>query len=167
MNKKQRLKRLFATVFLSVLMLVPTFGASVGDELLEPEDGWQRLYFPNNTYYSGDIADHPNNGFCWAKGKGNEFWRTSKANQEFKFKFKGTQLRLIGASGNFAKDNIISIDGITETFSQYRDTEIRRGYPYALNYEVANLENKVHEVVITSGHRQGTTSIQLRGFEIR
>lgn len=85
MKTKQHLKQLIVTVFLSVLLIVPTFGAALGDSLVEPEDGWKRIPFDNSEYFSHDLNYYKTHI---------TFLRTQESNSELKFKFKGTQLEL-------------------------------------------------------------------------
>lgn len=126
--------------------------STIGDKLAMPEKGWTRLDFSNPDYYDGDISKNIREGFVVPTPTLlNSSFFTQKTDTQFKFKFKGTQLRLLGTQMiNSAPDVKISIDGVTETYSQESDNLT---VDYALLYEKKGLEDKVHEVIITSSSK--------------
>jgi hypothetical protein len=159
-----------AIVLLSVMLGVPVFGASLGESLKDPEKDWKRQLFINNEHYSGDISNHSDKGFEASPGPQNsKQFITTIPNQKLHFKFKGTQLRILGAVGQFASTgNTISIDGNIETFSSALPVTDPFNNYYRLLYEKVNLEDKIHEVTITSGQSQknNSWSIYVHGIDV-
>lgn len=141
----------------------------IGDELPAPERGWTRLDFTAPKYYGGDISNNVKEGFKVLSGDidRRQFY-TTKENAQFKFKFKGTQIRLVGwRSQSHSKTNMISIDGVSETFSSNEVGNDGINNFYNLHYEKTGLSDTVHEVVLTCGPvNLETTPMYIRGVDI-
>ncbi|PHD44909.1 hypothetical protein COF67_25235 [Bacillus toyonensis] len=119
---------------------------TVGDELLQPEEGWQRIDDNDtNIKYAGNwqlFSDNSNyyNGTNHFK---NSSHGTEVATAEFEF--IGTKLRLISSiQAAYDKEVTITIDGFTEKFSLYKSTTQLQ----TLVYEKLNLPSGTHKVKI-------------------
>lgn len=142
----------------------------LGDILRSPEKDWSRLEFTNSKYYDGDITkDDFYEGYkvMLEKHKLSRLF-TLKENAEFKFKFKGTQLRLTGPKQPGAlDDHIVIIDGISETFSQAGSKGSNRyDNGSRLVYEKKGLDNKIHEVVLKSSKNNRGLEFSISGIDI-
>ena len=134
-------------LFISILLLAPVNAdaATVGKQLTNPENGWQRIDDTDtNIIYSGTWLTDNNprysaqlwNGACNYCAGGNVSTST--------FKFYGTKLRIIGALfTNKVNNNIVIIDNVEYTFNEYGTGTYR-----ALVYEKTGLDLGVHTVVI-------------------
>jgi Carbohydrate esterase 2 N-terminal len=122
----------------------------IGDQLLQPEEGWKRYDDADlNFRYTGSWSTITNtshyNGTMHEAARG-------VSGMSVSFYFKGTSLRVISSmqdSTYRARDLTISIDGITETYSEVHPTNSL--VTQALAYEKTDLEDKEHHVVITAG----------------
>jgi hypothetical protein len=119
--------------------------ATVGQQLVAPESGWQRIDDNDlNITYSGSgwIMNPSYSPF------GGNKKISSSLDAVITFNFTGTKLRLIGAlSTNWSDILQIEIDDIiVETFSQYSSNIIGQ----VLNYEKLNLSALEHFVKITN-----------------
>lgn len=125
--------------------------ATVGQQLTTPEAGWRRYddthagltytgswYTATSTsYYSGSVKV------------------TTRAadNNYITFTFYGTKIRLIAdLYQDRHSDNAITIDGVSETFSEYRSgsTSLQQ----AIVYEKTDLPLAFHTVSVTVGHNR-------------
>ncbi|SFR58471.1 fibronectin type III domain-containing protein [Anaeromicropila populeti] len=138
-------------VLMAVFMLcsIPTgvSAATVGQLLTAPEDGWVRYDDQNSYfYYDGNWSLYecgkPTNGYM---GK---FMSSPTTGDSVKFKFQGTELRLISIlSNNLSKNVEVKIDDVVVgNYSIYRSS-ITSGI--CLLYEVTGLENGNHYVELT------------------
>lgn len=123
--------------------------ATVGQALTAPEAGWSRyddrhaaLSYIGGPWTTSDTSSGIHNGTSMY---------TTNASGKILFKFKGTQLRLIGYRfTNKTTNGYISIDGgPQETFNEYGSQ-----LPQLLMYERLNLEDKIHDVEIGFGSGQ-------------
>ncbi|NFI51675.1 Ig domain-containing protein [Clostridium botulinum] len=122
--------------------------ATVGEQLLQPEDGWTRYddrngkitYIGNWTRGSSGNCYNSTYTYCYVKN-------SDKNSTYCTFKFYGTKLRIISETSNIASNGIkVDIDGKIESYNQH--TVFGQNKPIALLYEKTGLENKIHEVKI-------------------
>ncbi|WJQ82278.1 hypothetical protein [Brevibacillus brevis] len=113
----------------------------IGGQLTAPAQGWKRYDDGNPSIkYFGTFVRESNQSFYGGASN----YATS-ADFKIKFNFIGTKIRIIGNMYQNKFPNVpITIDGTTETFSQYGDLKFQ-----ALQYEKIGLENKMHTVEIT------------------
>lgn len=121
--------------------------AKVGDILTQPEPGWKRFDdTDNNIKYEGNWVAAQN-----ATGRFNETLHYKNNSHgidpiSIEFHFKGTKLRLITLVNTLYDKNLqITIDGVTETFSSYKD----KSESQVITYEKTGLLNTTHKVKIT------------------
>ena len=161
MKIKKYLKQLIVVAALFTLTLVPTYAAVIGDQLLEPETGWKRIDadYSDSFEFSNDITRIPTYPNAY---KGTLMYTKSPGDQ-IKFKFKGTQLRLFTLLDlNSAVRMQVTLDGVPEEITlSYPDRSIAQG----LCYEKLNLEDKVHEVILT-GFEVHDISVSLDAIDI-
>ncbi|OMD71238.1 hypothetical protein [Paenibacillus odorifer] len=114
----------------------------LGEPLVAPESGWKRYDDTNTIFqYLGTWTTYSNASYF---GGSHRYSKT--LNDEVKFIFSGTKLRIIGILFQTASNNLeISIDGVKESFSM-----VGAGTFQPLNYEKIGLVNKKHEVIITN-----------------
>ncbi|WP_257132347.1 hypothetical protein [Bacillus cereus] len=103
--------------------------AKVGDVLLQPEIGWERIDDTDvNIKYSGNwtlIDNLPDYHNSTARFKHAKQSAVDNSAMSVTFKFKGTKLRVIGVSNNaYDRDAQIIIDGKPETISFYADRDV-------------------------------------------
>jgi len=122
--------------------------AEVGEQLLAPEDGWQRIDNDDEDInYKGEWI---HSGASEVGYYNTPLYYTSKEGSQILFKFKGSQLRLICAFYQNRSSNIeISIDGFVETFSQYGDYDFSNWITQGICYEKTGLSDEIHMVKIT------------------
>ncbi|EJR31191.1 hypothetical protein III_05417 [Bacillus mycoides] len=140
-------------------MVKPT--ASVGDQLLAPEDGWKR-FDDNAAEILYDANWSKNVAYSGASG-GKSTAAIKGKNSSFRFKFKGTKFRLIvGCStAEFYSDKIsVRIDDLPlEFFNANAPTDTNQ----VLKYEKLGLEDKEHEVKVkVETSRPGALSYDYR-----
>ncbi|NFH89158.1 Ig domain-containing protein [Clostridium botulinum] len=136
--------------------------ATVGEQLLQPEDGWKRYDDTNeNIIYSGNGW---NNSTFFTDGR---FGQTTKVcvnpNNEttIKFKFKGSKLRTYGAGySTMYSHNIISIDGIKHNMANWSYIS---NNVIGCSFEIRDLQYKDHIVTIEYG---GSERIYLDSIDI-
>lgn len=117
--------------------------ATIGQQLLQPESGWQR--YDDTHYfikYSGD----------WTSGNSPNFYKNTVTHNKniggnAIFSFKGTKVRIIGAkngiSPSIGSSNVtVKIDGIEEVVSFYNPTVLYQ----IIIYEKIDLEDKIHRI---------------------
>jgi len=121
--------------------------AEVGEQLLAPEDGWQRIDNDNeNIVYLGNWTHAGSRPGYY----NTPLYYTSDEGSQILFKFKGSELRLICAFYQNRSSNIeISIDGFVETFSQYGDYDFSNWITQGICYEKIDLNDAIHTVKIT------------------
>ena len=123
-------------------------GASIGDRLPNPEDGWKR-------YDDVDPAFNYNGNWKGSSNRASTFYeRThyeSKVKGEYiEFEFKGTQLRILTRKGPDRPKNLkVIIDGEEEIFSAHHNN-FTNGFDIV--YEKRDLDNKRHNVIIENGN---------------
>ncbi|WP_339304645.1 hypothetical protein NST33_18755 [Paenibacillus sp. FSL L8-0435] len=117
--------------------------ATIGQSLPSPEEGWTRYDDTDPMFkYSSGFSPSPFAEYYNGTGR-----LSSTINSTVEFQFKGTKLRIIGNRHSRGSSQIsISIDGITEIFSQNNGTIIQQ----ALVYEKLNLIDSIHTVKITT-----------------
>ncbi|ARJ22969.1 hypothetical protein B7492_18085 [Bacillus mycoides] len=119
---------------------------TVGDELLQPEEGWKRIddndtniKYAGNWQLFSDSSNYYNSTIHFK----NSSHGTEVATAEFEF--IGTKLRLISSiQAAYDKEVTITIDGVTEKFSLYKSTTQLQ----TLVYEKLNLPSGTHKVKI-------------------
>ncbi|WP_242480965.1 hypothetical protein [Bacillus cereus group sp. N11] len=120
----------------------------IGDQLLQPEDGWKRVDDTDSLLkYQG----------TWEKGTNNSWYNGSwhyvpskDSTGAVEFNFYGTQLRIISlldAAADHPDDVTITIDGVTEQYSQVSPVRVYKG----LAYEKLGLTKELHKVRIQCG----------------
>ncbi|MBP2633089.1 MAG: hypothetical protein H6Q70_3717 [Firmicutes bacterium] len=121
--------------------------ATVGEQLTAPETGWKRYDDTNsNISYLGTGWDVDSTYSPYNGGRSRNTAITS--DRSIRFNFTGSNLRIIGIlSSNWSNNLQISVDGITESFSQYNNATATS---QVLNYEKLNLSNGEHSVIITN-----------------
>lgn len=114
--------------------------ATVGQQLTAPETGWKRYDDGDpSVKYFGTFIRESNVNFY----NGFSNYATS-VDFKIKFDFIGTKIRIIGVQYPNKFPNVpITIDGITETFSQVGSLKYQ-----VLQYEKTGLENRRHTVEI-------------------
>lgn len=139
--------------------------ATIGEQLKEPESGWQRF---DDTHSAIKYTDFPHvgNSVKQAYNGTTSFNANYSTLGEVRFKFKGKNLRIITPTGapNYRASSVdITIDGITESFSMVLNNQYMN-----LSYEKLNLDDKVHEVVIDNfkGGRSGWALFGLDAIDI-
>ncbi|EJS45908.1 hypothetical protein ICE_05318 [Bacillus cereus BAG1X1-2] len=120
----------------------------VGDQLLQPEAGWKRIDDTDSLLkYQG----------TWEKGTNNSWYNGSwhyvpskDSTGAVEFNFYGTRLRIISlldAAADHPDDVTITIDGVTEQYSQVSPARVYQG----LAYEKLGLTKELHKVRIQCG----------------
>ncbi|EMS69958.1 Ig-like domain-containing protein [Ruminiclostridium cellobioparum] len=139
----------FMVVFVAVMAALCTvsFAATIGQPLLSPEAGWQRIDDSNRLikFEGTNWLEITNSN--WHESTVHYINSGTEANY-ITFSFKGTKLRIIDniyQIGHSEKIEI-TIDGQTEYYSEHHNnayTTIR-----GIVYEKLELENKIHKVKI-------------------
>ncbi len=115
--------------------------ATVGQQLTAPEDGWRRYDSTDkNIIYSSNFS-------LYSEGNSyNGNLEITKSGGSIHFKFVGTKLRIIAFKNSDKSNNhTISIDNNTPvTFSTYNGSYQGQ----MIVYEILNLQNGIHNVVI-------------------
>lgn len=116
--------------------------AVIGQALTSPEPGWKRYDDTHPAIKYGDSYSNTNS----TSSTGGSYVQNN--NLSAKFRFIGKNLRIIAIMSSSRTNPIsITIDGVTETFSEYSETVISQ----ALVYEKANLNDGEHFVEILGG----------------
>ncbi|WP_339240939.1 hypothetical protein MKX40_09145 [Paenibacillus sp. FSL R5-0517] len=124
--------------------------ATVGDQLKEPEVGWRRYDDTHSGLtYTGNWYTATSTNYY----KGSVRVTTKATDSNYvSFRFYGTKLRLIADSNSDRhSDNTITIDGITESFSEYGASG---NVQQAIVYEKIGLPPAFHTVTITVGRNR-------------
>lgn len=125
--------------------------ATVGDQLLEPEDGWKRIDdTDDNLKYIGSWILNKNNSSNISTSCYNKTYHGGQ--DSINFKFKGTKLRIISlATHTNRSENIqVKIDDINVgTYSERSTTPTAQ----ILFFEKTGLENSIHSVEIINNTR--------------
>ncbi|HGM3773519.1 TPA: hypothetical protein ACKOHV_001790 [Clostridioides difficile] len=118
--------------------------ASIGEQLLQPEEGWRRY---DETNIRAMIE-----GTVWSKDTSSYYYGASSvllqsADCSYKFKFYGNKLRLISdRNKNRPQNNTkLTIDGVEYIANSYYSQPIGQ----TLTIDLENLENSIHEVIIS------------------
>ncbi len=134
--------------------------AKVGDQLLHPEIGWQRIddsdskILKTNMLYGNDYPSQYYNG--------SGYYGTSSLSTAT-FKFYGTMLRLVMQKfPNRSPLVNIKIDGNKEVYSGYASTQITS----VIVYEKTNLSLSVHTVTITCPTATTSSIFMIDAFDI-
>lgn len=116
--------------------------AIVGEQLLQPEAGWKRCDESEIRSINKNCSSESNSTYY-----GGSSTLLKSTDSSYKFKFYGNKLRLISdKNSNRPKDNTkITIDGIEYIANSYNSQPI----PQVLAISLENLENSIHEVVIS------------------
>lgn len=120
--------------------------AKIGDELLKPEKGWKRYDDANSKIIYDNIPLISNSNYY----KGATHHKNNFANCTVKFNFTGSKIRIVSVKHNTTYDgNInVNIDGISYSYSQGQNGYFNNYQ--SLLFEKLGLENREHQVVITS-----------------
>ncbi|MEB9862630.1 hypothetical protein P4K22_27705 [Bacillus cereus] len=121
----------------------------VGDQLLQPEDGWKRIDDTDvNIKYSGNwtlidnLSDYHNSTARFKHAKQSS---VDDSAMSATFKFKGTKLRVIGVSNNtYDREAQIIIDGKPETISFYANRDVSP--TRVLLFDKQGLTDEIHTV---------------------
>jgi hypothetical protein len=137
--------------FMVALISFPSVSnaASVGDRLTEPEAGWKRYDDSDSRIkYNGKFNVYINNKVDYNEtAHGVDTYQPTSID----FKFVGTKLRIIYAKNNAGSKGIeITIDGVTETYSQYSEVSVSSTERQIVLYEKTGLSNTEHSVHIES-----------------
>ncbi|WP_252214384.1 Ig-like domain-containing protein [Clostridium sp. VAP41] len=122
--------------------------ATVGEELLQPEDGWTRYDDRNGKItYIGNWT-RGSSGNCYNSTYTYCYHENAEKNITYcTLKFYGTKLRVMSETSCLSSNGIkIDIDGKIESYNQH--TAFGQNKRIALLYEKTGLENKIHEVKI-------------------
>ncbi|HDR7670018.1 TPA: hypothetical protein QCX97_003919 [Bacillus wiedmannii] len=124
------------------------FSAKVGDVLKEPEPGWKRFDdYDSNIKYEGNWVATPDTADRFNRTFHHKHSSQGTDPIAIEFYFKGTKLRLITLVNSLYDKNLkITIDGVTETFSSYKNDA---SAAQILTYEKIGLSNSIHTVRIT------------------
>ena len=121
--------------------------ANIGDQLLQPESGMQRIDGSNiNIKYSG----------TWTTANSTPYYNgsnigTTVAGDSMEFYFYGTKLVLMDSICENRTNSVeISIDNNTETFSCYSSLSVLSAKCQICTYEKHDLERKIHHIKITN-----------------
>ncbi|MGE7093567.1 Ig-like domain-containing protein [Lysinibacillus sp. NPDC048646] len=123
----------------------PENSAVVGSKLLKPEIGWNRYDDSNEKIiYEGKWDLNTIYAYSWNGTR----HISNNTNKALRFNFKGTKLRIIvNTSSNRSKNSTIVIDGKSYNFSSKFESALHI-YPTYLAFEITNLENTIHNVII-------------------
>ncbi|MBY6932214.1 Ig-like domain-containing protein [Clostridium botulinum] len=120
--------------------------ATVGEQLLQPEEGWKR-YDDNDkniNYFDFETEKWRNSNMFKDAATINCNVGVNKG--EVRFKFKGTSFRIISVSGPRRASNVdIYVDGEKESFSLNTTNNWQD-----LSYQKIGLEDSIHEIVINN-----------------
>ncbi|MBY7009438.1 DUF11 domain-containing protein [Clostridium botulinum] len=145
--------------------------ATVGDQLLQPENGWQRFDTCNKKFayigswkYLKEDANHYNN----------DHETTKIVGDKIKFNFIGTKLRIIatqdGAAANVGGSADVYIDGSKVGSYTNNNTGLQQSKLYFENTSLTNCEHNV-EVIVTnvSSYNDGFTwdCIDIDGYLVK
>lgn len=135
--------------------------AVVGDILLTPETGWQRIEQDNaNIKYKGTWTDLTNASFSSGSAKYSPNYYDNRVS--ITFYVKTTKLRIVSyANPDYATDNIILIDDEAFTFS-LKNAEARA----YLCFEKLNLTDSIHKIVIKQSQNGTYQRIYLDAIDI-
>lgn len=117
--------------------------AVLGEQLLQPDNGWTRYDESNiRPIIKGSFWGKETLGIFYG---GSSIWLKS-ADSSYKFKFYGNKLRLISdRNTNRPQNNTkITIDGTEYICNTYGQTNSQ-----ILTFDLSNLENSIHDVVIS------------------
>ncbi|MFB5560249.1 hypothetical protein [Bacillus cereus] len=117
--------------------------AKVGDQLLQPEDGWKRIDDTDaNIKYLGNWkTTKESNNF----NSTIHYNTTSGVQVSYQFEFSGSKLRIIGfGDAGYDKSAKITIDGITEDIVYYQS----KSGSQIIVYEKLNLKPGTHTVKV-------------------
>jgi hypothetical protein len=149
MKKINFIKQFLMLILVSIIFMIPVFGANIGEYIsYNPESGWKSVYMGDSSFYSAD------DGFQFHKDPTNRrsSFYTAQENQTLKFKFKGTKIRFITLYKLFqVKGTKILIDGVEQNLPD--ENSIKYHGNSTLFYERTDLDDKVHEVTVTSGKK--------------
>ncbi|WP_273325608.1 hypothetical protein [Vallitalea guaymasensis] len=132
---------LFVTMLI-VVGGVNVYAATVGDQLLQPEEGWQRYDDRDSMIqYSGTSLQKESDNYF---DNTQTYYIDPNHNGKIRFNFRGTKLRIITSRYTERSNNIkIKIDENIETYSEYGNIVYS-----CLVYEKKGLSDSVHSVEI-------------------
>ncbi|RHW32008.1 hypothetical protein [Oceanobacillus profundus] len=116
--------------------------AQVGDQLLDPEEGWKRYDDRHPAIkYEGNWIRSNITGYFNGTTTGTD----SNGEDSYSFKFIGTKIRLVDALAENRSSSVrVIIDGVEESYSAYGPSTARA----TLVYEKTGLEFKEHTVEV-------------------
>ncbi|MNB86268.1 Amylopullulanase precursor [compost metagenome] len=141
------MKKIIMPILLSLLLTLSftsnAFAASIGQISFTPDNGWKRIDDSNSAFvYTGSSWYTLNSGFY-----NSTTHVTTGAQENVKFKFQGTKLRIISETAPNRPTNVkVSIDGKDYTYSGYGAYSQEQ----VLVFEVTDLVNGIHSVTITN-----------------
>lgn len=156
------MKKLFSILIVGIIaMAIPlsAFAASIGQVLSTPEDGWKRYDSDTQAIGGEGVIE---NGASNLAYRGNEIY-VKELGGKFKFKFEGTQIRLLAGRFDNRSDSIeIYIDGVLKsTVSEYG---AHTGQ--VLIFEEMGLDNKIHTVEMVNKSTTTHTYMSIDAIDI-
>ncbi len=151
---------LFIIMMLNVTQYVPVFAATVGEQLLEPEEGWQRIDDTDeNISYVGEEWE------VWTLDPGNynstsHYFYDNADSQYIKFRFYGNKIRLIMPTNHkdtpYTNCLEVYLDGIQYTCDLHTKDIVYNTDCRTLVFEKLELENEIHEVILHTQNKRFT-----------
>lgn len=125
--------------------------AEIGQQLFTAEEGWQRYDSPS-PYITGGTSYNLSGSY------GGSINLSAPESSPVSFSFFGTKLRLICYfTASHGTSHAIDVDGVSFTFSTYRNTELNQ----ALAFELLDLSEGLHEVNINADFQLGLDAIDI------
>ncbi|WP_339169363.1 hypothetical protein MKX75_09090 [Paenibacillus sp. FSL R5-0341] len=121
--------------------------ATVGDQLLNPESGWQRIDDANkNIIYNGNWISATGDPNTYA-GTAHYFTLSGATTNSIEFYFYGTKLRIIDMYWSNRVNNVtVELDGVISSYNPNNSTNKYR----VIVFERLNLQYGFHKVKLTT-----------------
>ncbi len=173
--RKRGTAKIFAGLLAMIMVLsvlcVNAFAATVGEQLTSPEEGWQRI--DDSSQYIKYIGDWVTTTNASGYSEGTQHHQNTIYNGigSINFKFYGAKLRIIvHANNTCTKKAIVTIDGVSENYSNYMAVSPSSGVHQVLVYEKVELPSGVHSVTITTDGTEtgdnGNNTVSLDAIDI-
>jgi Bacterial surface proteins containing Ig-like domains len=151
---KNKLSKVISMLLVTLIVLstsITAFAATVGQQLLSPESGWQRFDRKDTNFvYSGN----------WNFANPDAVSNTASS---VSFLFNGTKLRVYSVGYSDHSTSVtINIDG---TSHEFKNTRTSTATDLCLDYEITGLQNTPHNVTITNTATDGSF-ISFRAIDI-